>query len=177
MSEKGTLVLEPVFEGDWWAVQRNMDRINDHVVGRGPAQARVYNDANIAVATGVGTALTFNTERYDTGNFHSTSSNTSRLTAPTAGLYTVGACVAWAGNATGVRAASLRVNGTDVIARELVDIDSATTHTHNVSTEYQLAAGDYVEVVVAQDSGGNLNVTANGNYSPEFWIHRIGSEA
>lgn len=148
------------------------------VFGRGPAQARVYNDANVSVANaGAGTALTFNTERWDTGNFHSTSSNTSRLTAPTAGLYSIGGCVRFAASSAGTRAVALRLNGSTVIDDVFIDVDSAIAHTIKVGTEYQLAAGDYVELVAFQDSGGALNVLAAANFSPEFWIHRIGSQA
>ena len=45
----------------------------------------VYNNANISIATGTNTALTFNSERYDNAAMHSTSSNTQRITAPTGG--------------------------------------------------------------------------------------------
>jgi hypothetical protein len=145
--------------------------------GTGPAQARVYNSAAIATTSGAVPALTFNSERYDTGGFHSTSVNTERLTAPTAGLYSIGATVRWEANAAGARQTFLRVNGTTIIDLDDRDIDAATNHTNKVNTEYQLAAGDYVEVLVFQNSGGPLNVLATGNYTPEFWIHRIGSQA
>jgi len=32
-----------------------------------------------------------------------------------------------------------------------------------------------VEIIVTQTSGGSLNVQATGNYSPEFWIQKVGS--
>jgi hypothetical protein len=40
--------------------------------------------------------------------------------------------------------------------------------TQTVTTVYDLAAGDYLEVFAYQDSGGALNVQTNANYSPEF---------
>ena len=39
---------------------------------------RAYNNANLALNNGTDTFLTFNSERYDTDAFHSTSSNTGR---------------------------------------------------------------------------------------------------
>ena len=143
--------------------------------GSAASGARVYNSANISVSHNDSSApLTFDSERFDTGDFHSTSSNTGRLTAPTAGLYLMGACVQFAANATGLRALLLRLNGSTFIVRELIDIDSATTHGLAVSTTYQLAAGDYVEAIAFQTSGGALNVEAGANYSPEFWINHLG---
>ena len=142
-----------------------------------PAQARVYNDANISITTsGTPQALTFNSERYDTANFHDTSSNTSRLTVPTAGLYHIGGAIVWAASATGFRQLTIRLNGTTAIAQELEDIDSSVTHSMTVSTDYPLAANEYVELVVAQTAASPHNVIAAGNTSPEFWIHRIGSQ-
>jgi hypothetical protein len=41
----------------------------------------------------------------------------------------------------------------------------------NITTQVRLAAGDYVEVVVLQTSGGSLTVAANGvaqQFTPEF---------
>jgi hypothetical protein len=43
-----------------------------------------------------------------------------------------------------------------------------------VVSPYSLAVNDYVECVVWQTSGGGLNILANGNYSPEFSMVRVG---
>lgn len=172
MSESGA--LGPLRSLDGLRVLRRVDQGR---VNAAPAQARVYNNANISISHNTLTALTFNSKRFDTGNFHSTSANTSRLTAPTAGLYVIGAGVQWDASSAGIRAAAIRLNGSTQIVNQTVDIDSATNHSHNLSTQYQLAAGDYVELVAFQTSGGALNVLASGNYSPEFWIHRVGSQA
>lgn len=145
-------------------------------VGSGSVpSARVYNDANISIDHNTLTALTFNTERYDTASFHSTSSNTSRLTAPTAGLYIIGGSAQFAVNATGRRRVSIRLNGTTEIAVQepAVDADAAINWSAALSTSYELAASDYVELLVFQTSGGALNVAAQNNHSPEFWISRV----
>jgi hypothetical protein len=138
-----------------------------------PPQARVFNSANIATTTGVLTALTFDSERYDEGSLHSTSANTGRLTAPITGLYSIGACVRFTANATGIRYVSIRLNGALALifdTRPAVNGDATVVV---VSTQYRLAAADYVETTVIQTSGGNLNVETTGNYSPEFWMHRV----
>jgi len=137
--------------------------------------ARVYNSTNVSHATsGTNQAVTFNTERYDDAEYHSTSSNTSRLTIAQPGRYRVGGCLAFAANATGVRYAQLRVNGTTYIAIQgSVSMGGAVATILTVETDYEFAAADYVELVGYQDSGGALNMTASANYSPEFWIARL----
>jgi hypothetical protein len=40
----------------------------------------------------------------------------------------------------------------------------------NGSVLIEMPAGDYVELVVFQDSGGDLDLTQQDEYSPFFWI-------
>lgn len=132
--------------------------------------ARVYNNANISILDLTATALTFNSERDDVGDFHSTSVNTGRLTIPIAGTYLVGCTVSFASSAVGLRAANIRLNGTTNIVGDTRPAVTGTVTTIAISTDYTFAAGDYIEVVVFQNSGGALNVEFSGNFSPEFWI-------
>jgi hypothetical protein len=134
-------------------------------------RCRVYNSANFSVPNTTPTAITFDSERFDTGGMHSTSSNTSRITVPSGegGVYLVGGHVRFAANATGVRAAEIMLNGATIIAMQQVDIDSAVPHIFSIATLYTLAAADYVELFCVQTSGAALNAEVIGNYSPEFW--------
>lgn len=139
--------------------------------------SRVYNSANISIVTsGTPQALTFNSERFDSDAFHDTGSNTGRLTVPTgkAGKYEIGGHIEFAGNATGYRMALIRLNGSTYIAREHTRPASTETVGLSVVTLYDLAEADYVELVALQSSGGALNVNVAGNYSPEFWLQRVG---
>src|SRR4051794_16526480 len=67
--------------------------LDDLNIGVLPSCA-VYNDAAQSIPDGALTALTFNTEHFDTDSIHSTSSNTSRLTCQTAGIYVITASAA-----------------------------------------------------------------------------------
>lgn len=136
--------------------------------------ARVYNNAAITLTTGVPAALTFNTERFDSGSIHSTSVNTSRLTLPVAGSYLVTGHGSFVSNATGVRNLDIRLNGATVIASQLLPAASGIITTVSISTIYQFAANDYIELVAFQNSGGNLDINTAGNYSPEFAVYRLG---
>jgi hypothetical protein len=163
--------LEKLIDGSVTA--RNFDKLS-RAVNHPTPQARVYNSGPPTISHNTTTALTFNSERFDHGDLHSTSSNTSRLTAPVAGLYSVGANFRFAANATGQRYGALRVNGSTVIAEDMVLPGSAAVLPRLVlSTIWRLAAGDYVEVLAFQTSGGALDVETSSATSPEFWMVRL----
>lgn len=129
--------------------------------------AYAYNSGTQSINDSTLTALTFDSEDYDSNNNHSTSTNTSRLTANTAGKYVISGGVAWATNAIGVRFIALRINGSTYIAKQLGLGTTLSNPTLSVSAVYSFAAGDYVECVVFQTSGGALstdNTTARFNF-------------
>jgi hypothetical protein len=131
--------------------------------------ARVTRSSAQGIPDSSNTSLAFDQERYDTAGVHDNATNNSRLTAPTPGIYAVTAQFTWGGSAgTGSRFAGLMKNGSTLIARsqELPGDDD-----ENITTQVRLVAGDYVEVLVLQTSGGSLDVAANGlaqQITPEF---------
>ena len=135
--------------------------------------ARVYNNAAIEIADSVATALTFNSERWDTAAMHSVSSATNQLVCKVAGTYLIGCNVRWEANASGVRDVGIRLNGSTYITRVYMSAGASINHMQSLSTVYDLAVNDYVEVIVGQNSGGPLDVQSNANYSPEFWIQKL----
>ena len=132
--------------------------------------ARVYHSTTQSITSGTPTALTFDSERYDTDTCHSTVTNTSRLTATTAGKYLIAGNIAWASSCS--CELDLRVNGTNYIAAQ--SHASSTTAYISVSTVWNMGAGDYVELIAGQYSGGSVNVQSAASYSPEFMMQRIG---
>ena len=144
--------------------------------GSTPTQrARAYNNANLTISNTSLTALTLNSERWDTDSIHSTSSNTSRLTCNTNGSYMIGGGVQWNSGSTPSRLlVSIRLNGTtDIASQEIAVSSSVTFPQFSISTEYDLVATDYVELTVYQNSGGNMTVNAAANQSPELWMTRV----
>lgn len=131
-------------------------------------QARVFHNANQSIATGVATALAFNSERWDSDIIHDNVTNNSRLTAKTKGLYQIELSMEWASNATGQRQVFIQANGTTPIATLRMDAAAASTTQMSISTQYRLNVNDFVEAFVFQNSGGNLDVTTNAQFSPEF---------
>lgn len=147
------------------------------VVGRKPgiSAARVFNSANISVATsGVATALTFDSERRDDGSIHSLASNTDRLVAPIAGWYFCWGNAQFAANATGLRSLAIRLNGIPtVLGVNLHNANSTDSTILSISCLSYLAAEDFTLLTAFQTSGGALNVEAVAGFSPEFamiWI-------
>lgn len=139
-----------------------------------PDGCRVYNSADESVGNGSYTALTFDTERYDNGGLHSLASNTSRLTAQTPGKHLISGHVAWDISATGGRETAIKLNGSTFIAADIRQTMSAVNAEISISTVYHLAANDYVELFVYQNSGGNLSVKAFPGFSPEFAMQWLG---
>jgi hypothetical protein len=136
--------------------------------------ARVYNSAGETVPEG-DTALTFDSERYDNAELHSTSTNPSRLTAQQAGTYLITGHVNFVPASSGVRGLRMRLNGGTFIAGSFVPSAGGLVDTVlSVATVYHLAAGDYVELIVYQNSGGSLTVRATPNFSPEFAMQWVG---
>lgn len=132
----------------------------------------VRNSAVQSVANNsVATALTWNTEDEDGDGWHSTSSNTSRITPLKAGWIQVTAVIHWAGNATGRRATLFKLNGAGTGYGEIKAATSASSVSTIAVREYEVnGTTDYLEVFGFQDSGGALNTadTANTFFSARW---------
>lgn len=148
----------------------NISGIKDYTEG-----ARVYATAIQAIPDDDFTPIAFTAERYDTDGIHDNSTNNSRLTCKTVGKYTIQATVRMAVNTAGYRNLQCILNGTTVIDGSVelnpTDADSPIL---KISTIYDLAVGDYVELEILQTTGGALNTRVSANYSPEFMMQRIG---
>ncbi|MGE5594324.1 MAG: hypothetical protein ACM3X3_11695 [Betaproteobacteria bacterium] len=139
-----------------------------------PPAARVYHNAAQSIPNATWTTLAFNSERFDTDNIHDTATSNSRLTCKTAGKYLISLSLRFASNATGLRQAQVMLNGTTRIALVSQNPISGDPTIVNVSTVYSLSAGDYVEALAYQSSGGALDVEYAIAYSPEFMMVRVG---
>ena len=136
---------------------------------------RVYNSSNVKITGSVNQQIPFDTERWDTNNIHSTTSNTSRLTCRTAGKYLIIGNIQWEADDNGQRFLSIYLNGTTFIGRVRDDVDptSPTNISQIVTTIYDLQVDDYIELV-ARQSSSTIDVEAAANHSPEFMMQRIG---
>ncbi len=136
--------------------------------------ARVYSSANQSIADTTFTAITFNSELYDTSNFHSTSSDNTKIvfTADTEGKYHVGATVLY-GTSAGSGIVGIRLNGSTILAYATGTLSGTFNAAVHCSADYEFVAGDYIEVIAYQDSGGSLNSVSLLHRGPGFWIHSL----
>ena len=93
----------------------------------------------------------FDRETYDTAHLHSTTANTSRLTAPVTGVYRVEAEVDWTPTSTAltdvrIELAVDRTLGSAAPSDEEAKDLSNGNHLR-AAAEFKLTAGSYVEVV------------------------------
>lgn len=129
------------------------------------------------IANSTNTALTFDSEFFDTDGFHSTSTNTSRITIPAGlgGKYSiVSTALTWDINGSGKRGLGIYKNGV-AITSSLEIIPSSSIYVSNsISTVLDLAAGDYIELYAIQTSGGNLIAYARNQDFP-FTVTYLGA--
>ena len=136
---------------------------------------RVYNSGNLTVANATAYAIPFNSEHFDTDGLHSTSTNTSRITISTAGVYSIGGNIRCAANGTGGRDLYILLNGTTALAQVGFNGSATTANVSQIQVHsiWKLEANDYIQLFFYQTSGGNLNIERFANLSPEFWAQCI----
>jgi len=135
--------------------------------------ASIYNNASQSISNATWTVLNFNSENFDTDAFHSTSTNTSRITIPSGknGKYLVTMKGHFAGNSTGDRYVSLAKNGASAGAWRLSAVSGASIG-FGQSVVMDLVATDYLQLEVYQDSGGSLNAVGAG-VPPEYCFLQV----
>lgn len=122
-----------------------------------PPRCSVWNNATAnTLVSGTGASIAFDSELYDTDNMHSTTSNTTRLTAQTPGLYDIKGSADFGSSSSGTRQISIYKNG----SAQAFDSDGAMAAADVLflSKEIYLAAGDYVELWALQTTGANLTM-------------------
>lgn len=134
-------------------------------VVRNPPRCQAYSSVAVVLATEDAQVIALDSERYDTDTMHDNATLNSRVTFTTAGIYLVTFNCAFAANATGDRSAFIRKNGSDFIAMSQRHATSTSEHGCSVSVQESFEAGEFVEAIAKQDSGGNLDLSAT-RYSP-----------
>lgn len=152
-----------IYDGSGWveALKLNQPRV------------RVQRNTTQSISTGSATAISFNTELHDLGGGMWVIGSPTRLTAPIAGLYLCGAAAEFAANATGNRQVQIMVNGSENHRITIPSVGSGLATRVMAASLVSLAASDFIEFNVFQDSGGSLNLTNGGNM-PYGWAVRVG---
>lgn len=129
---------------------------------------KLRNSANESIPHNTWTSVTFDTEDFDTDNYHSTSANTSRVTIPSAGKYLFCANIYFDANATGARYIRILKNGTTDIGENSLTIVAAASTGFSLSVVDLAAATDFYELQVNQSSGAPLNILLVPSATPQF---------
>jgi hypothetical protein len=120
----------------------------------------LYKNGTQSLSNATITQITFAAEFFDTDGFHSTTTNTDRITIPAGlgGKYLLSGQIGYASNSSGFRNLIFYYNGSTVAANTALVPISGGDFTFNNSCVLQLNAGDYVSIGGYQTSGGSLNV-------------------
>lgn len=105
---------------------------------------------------GAYTAIQWNAKSYDTDSMWNSAVNTTRLTCNTPGEYDVNGFVVWPSDSTNYRHIGIRVNGV-ATARfcGLVQPNAVTVTGQDITRRVTLNRGDYIELVLAQNTVTN----------------------
>jgi hypothetical protein len=129
---------------------------------------RVFNSSDVSINTSTSTTISFPSETFDTNGFHSTSTNTSRITIPTgyAGYYRIDSVGYWDGGNNSLNNANMRIykNGSNAGIQSMPYANAYEGSSMVHINVLNLAVGDYLEVVVTQYAGGTKNWRQNNDY-------------
>jgi hypothetical protein len=121
------------------------------------AGCRLFKSTGQTVFDATNTALTFDSETYDTNTYHDNSTNNTRITIPSgkAGYYLF--VLKWSINEspTGYRQVDLRKNNTSVDRTSIRGTSSGQNFV-TLSTVQSASVGDYFEFFAFQNAGENL---------------------
>jgi hypothetical protein len=114
-----------------------------------------------SVANATNTAITFTDEIVDTLGWHSTSTNTSRITPTVAGWYMVQGKVTFGTSTAGGRNASIWKNGVAIDGSAgyitMGSLNGSESIHTSLTMVYVNGTTDYIELYVIQNSGGAVN--------------------
>ena len=122
------------------------------------------------------TIVNWDSEVFDTDAFHSTSSNTSRVTIPTgkSGKYQVTVNMPWDWNASGYRRFAIKLNGSSN-ARFCINSAQPNSTTAEAKQSWtgvmDVTAGQYYELELYQTSGTALGTFAGIAWGEWTWIY------
>lgn len=145
------------------ALEQQADRRGVRDVAKVPVpRARAYENVTIAIPTGAWTTVPFASEAYDTENIHDPSVSSGKyMTCRTAGIYQITGNIRWANGAGVIRGLRIYHTGSPNYAQigiQFLSPIAGNVSMMDVTTSWELAVNDTIELQVYQDSGGNLNL-------------------
>lgn len=130
---------------------------------------RIKRTTTQALADATFVAIQFADEDYDTGNYHSTTVNTSRITPTVPGYYRfIGVCLFSAQTTPAFSDTCFRMNGTDQLPGASRGPGNATSTFSGTAFATMPFNGttDYMEFIVRQDSAGADDTNTTSPFIP-----------
>jgi len=120
---------------------------------------RCTNSTGQSIPDATDTAVTWDTDTFDTNAFHSTSVNTSRITIPSGknGKYAVNSQIFMVMNDTKQLVIFLYKNGS-LVGRSQNQSGSSNNLSVSFNDVYDLVATDYLEIFMFQNNGTSTNI-------------------
>lgn len=138
----------------------------------------VWHNANQEIAHNTLTPVAFNQEIVDTDGFHDTVTDNSHLTVPYTGTYFYGGLVEWEeDNLLGQRIIAIRLNSSIYLKWFPINADVADAAdyiAHQAWGVHDFVAGDYIEMIVYQDSGSAVTLFDGTFTYPQFQMVQLG---
>ena len=153
-------IFEPLAIGAANTVLTSNGTTASWAAGASFAGVSLFNSsATTSIANNTATAALFDSESFDSDAFHSTVTNTSRITIPVgkAGKYAINSAFFFQDNANGARRLDIYKNGS-AYARTQMPPDSVSQIAVTLNLIMDLAESDYIESFLFQNSGGSLNI-------------------
>jgi hypothetical protein len=129
--------------------------------------------ADKTIANTTTTVLTMDTELFDSNGFHSTSSDTSRLTIPAgyAGKYFISSQLFPSENSAGRREIRFRKNGSEIAGWNMNAF--GTMEMIQFYAYVDASVADYFEVTFRQNIGSNLTLYGSSSVAGSAWCFNI----
>jgi hypothetical protein len=133
----------------------------------------LYKASNQTISNNTWTTITWSNEYFDTDGFHSTSTNTSRITIPSGkgGKYLFSGQISFASNGDNARLGRIQKNGSQISIPLSVQATYSGAGDGTTATFLwlvDLVATDYIELGAYQNSGGNLAFTTDAQFNCQY---------
>ena len=118
------------------------------------AGCSLYTSGDLAISNDTWTKVNWDSEIFDTDAFHSTSTNTSRITIPAgkAGYYQINACSQWSTFAESIMGLAIYVNNSRIHNPTITKVNNFRGF-YTLTQIVNVAVADYIEIGVVQVSG------------------------
>jgi hypothetical protein len=141
---------------------------------------RVYRNAAQSIPSGDQTAVSFTTVRHDTMAPNNgpmwAAGDPTHIVIRHPGIYIATACIEFAANAAGLRAAAIfdTLSNQFIAITEIPAVNGDTTDITCSSGPFEVPAASSFQLFVIQTSGGALNLNASPAFSPELSVALVG---